>query len=306
MYNKLFAKILVSSIWLEPYPTRIVWTTLLASMDEEGMVTAATVENLAGLARVTIDECIEAVKKFEKPDKNSSDPENKGRRIERVPGGWLVLNAVKYRNLVTRAIAQEGSRERVRKFRERKKAEKLAAANVTASNGLVTASNGLVTSSEAVSETESRREVTPPSPSSLPPAPAQPLRPATATTQANGQVDKPLSRKAKGNESIAVKLAVQSGDLLGLIQAFGAKVGENRDFEWKRDCEGATFGTIALVFAWRRHQRIPIREPSGWRNAYATWRELDRNTHLHFAALLLPEYGLMLPDELNKTAAVPV
>ena len=143
-----------------------------------------------------------------------------------------------------------------------------------------------------------------PSPSSDPPREDNPATTATTPAAVCDDSCKPLSRKAKGNESIVVKLAVQSGNLLGLIQAFGAKVGESRDFEWKRDCEGVTFGSIALIFAWRRHNRIPIREPSGWRNAYATWRELDRNSRLHFAALLLPEYGLMLPQELNEESKV--
>ena len=34
MYNKLFTKILDSSIWLAPDPVRLVWITLLAAMDE--------------------------------------------------------------------------------------------------------------------------------------------------------------------------------------------------------------------------------------------------------------------------------
>jgi hypothetical protein len=36
MYNRLFTKILDSSIWLEADTTRIVWITMLASMDEDG------------------------------------------------------------------------------------------------------------------------------------------------------------------------------------------------------------------------------------------------------------------------------
>jgi hypothetical protein len=38
MYNKLFTKILDSTIWLENDATRLVWITFLAVMDEDGFV----------------------------------------------------------------------------------------------------------------------------------------------------------------------------------------------------------------------------------------------------------------------------
>ena len=43
MYNKLFTKILDSSIWLESDGTRIVWMTLLAAMDQDGFAQFASV-----------------------------------------------------------------------------------------------------------------------------------------------------------------------------------------------------------------------------------------------------------------------
>lgn len=141
MYNKLFTKILDSSIWLEADSTRIVWLTMIAAMDEEGFVMFASIPNLARRANVTLDAAEKAVAVLEGPDKNSSDPEFEGRRIERVDGGWLVLNAPKYRELVTRAIARERTRERVAKFRAAKKGN----APVTHSNGDVTPSYECVT-----------------------------------------------------------------------------------------------------------------------------------------------------------------
>ena len=121
MYNKLFTKILDSSIWLEPTPTRIVWLTLIAVMDEKGFAQFASVANVAHRARVTLEEAQTALTCLENPDINSSDPENEGKRVERVPGGWIVLNAEKHRELVTRSVIQEQTRERVRRFRERLK-----------------------------------------------------------------------------------------------------------------------------------------------------------------------------------------
>jgi len=121
MYNKLFTKILDSSIWLESTTTRIVWLTFIAAMDEAGFVQFAGIGNVAARARVTTDEAHEAIRCLESVDAESSNPDNNGRRIERVPGGWMVLNASTHREMVTRAVAQEQNRERVRKHREKMK-----------------------------------------------------------------------------------------------------------------------------------------------------------------------------------------
>lgn len=121
MYNKLFTKILDSSVWMESKETRLVWLTFLAAMDEEGFVRMAGVDNVAHRARVEPEAAAAAVKILESPDPNSSDDANEGRRVERVPGGWIVLNSQKYRALVTKAIIQEQTRERVKRFRDKKR-----------------------------------------------------------------------------------------------------------------------------------------------------------------------------------------
>lgn len=117
MYNKLFTKILDSSIWLAPDPHRIVWITLIAAMDEDGNAMFASAGNLAARARVTREQAESAVAAFEAPDSDSADPEHEGRRIERFPGGWHVLNAAKYRALVTKAIIREQTRVRTANYR---------------------------------------------------------------------------------------------------------------------------------------------------------------------------------------------
>jgi hypothetical protein len=120
VYNKLFTKILDSSIWLESTPSRIVWVTLLAAMDQDGYAHFSAIGNLAARARVTEEEAQAAVECFLAPDKTSGDEEFEGRRIERVPGGFIVLNAVKYRELVTSAVIRERTRLRVQKYRSGK------------------------------------------------------------------------------------------------------------------------------------------------------------------------------------------
>jgi hypothetical protein len=164
MYNKLFTKILDSSIWLESDATRLVWLTLLAAMDEDGFAQFASVANLAHRARVTLDACTEAARCLEAPDANSGDPDHGGRRLERVDGGWVVLNAGKYRLMVTRVVAREQTRERVRKFRAK-----------AAGNAPVTVANDLVTPSEAeaVANTEANTEAERAADGAFRPAPIQ-------------------------------------------------------------------------------------------------------------------------------------
>lgn len=147
VYNKLFTKILDSSIWLASDTTRIVWITLIAAMDEDGFCPFATVENLAARARVEIKAAKKAVAELESPEPETATADNDGRRIERVPGGWLVINADKYRKMVTRLVVREQTRERVKRHRARN-------ASVTACN----ASLLNVTPSEAVSEAVSEAE----------------------------------------------------------------------------------------------------------------------------------------------------
>jgi hypothetical protein len=117
MYNKIFTKILDSSIWLAPDPHRLVWITFIAAMDQNGYAQFACIENLAARARVSIDDTGAAVTSFESPDPYAPEQEYEGRRIARVDGGWLVLNAEKYRNIVTRAVANEQARVRMQKHR---------------------------------------------------------------------------------------------------------------------------------------------------------------------------------------------
>lgn len=106
MYNKLFTKILDSSIWLETTPTRIVWITLLAAMDQDGYAHFSAIGNLAARAGVSQEEAAAAVEALLSPDPNSANPANDGRRIERIPGGFVILNAREYAN-----IRDEGTRK---------------------------------------------------------------------------------------------------------------------------------------------------------------------------------------------------
>lgn len=93
----------------------------LAAQDQDGFIACATNENLARMANLTLTETIEALEVLMAPDKNSTNPDNDGRRIERVPGGFLVLNSKHYRELKNREMEREMNRIRAANYRGRKK-----------------------------------------------------------------------------------------------------------------------------------------------------------------------------------------
>ena len=95
-YTKLFSDILASTIWDEPNSVRIVWITMLAMADRDGMV-GASVPGLAHLARVTTEECTNALAVLSSPDPASRTQDHEGRRIASVDGGWCILNYEKHR-----------------------------------------------------------------------------------------------------------------------------------------------------------------------------------------------------------------
>ena len=120
-FTKLVPEIVMSSIWNESPEVRCVWITMLAIKDENGIV-LGTEETLARIANVTLQHVTDAIERFSSPDKNSRTPDNEGRRIAKYDGGWIVLNHGKYR--ANDAVLREKTRERVRRFREKRAMEK--------------------------------------------------------------------------------------------------------------------------------------------------------------------------------------
>lgn len=115
-FTKLQRSIITSSIWLENDATRLVWITLLALCDRDGIARCSQ-RGLAHTARVTDEQCDAAIAKFLAPDPDSRDLGD-GRRIERVPGGFMVLNYT--------AKLEEGATENRREYFRQKKAEQRA------------------------------------------------------------------------------------------------------------------------------------------------------------------------------------
>jgi hypothetical protein len=87
-----------------------------ALADRDGIV-ESSIPGLANYAGVSIAETEAALQKFLSPDAYSRSPENDGRRVEPVDGGWRLLNYAKYRLRMSPEDVRE--RDRIRKQRQR-------------------------------------------------------------------------------------------------------------------------------------------------------------------------------------------
>lgn len=117
-YVKLFGSILASTIWSEAATTRIVWITMLALANRDGIV-EGSLPGLAHLARVSDDECRRALLSLSGPDPESRTKSYDGRRIADVDGGWLILNYELYRDKQTKEDVKEAARLRQQRKRAR-------------------------------------------------------------------------------------------------------------------------------------------------------------------------------------------
>jgi uncharacterized phage protein (TIGR02220 family) len=110
-FVKLDCKILDKSIWRASPETKIVWITILAMADSDGLVEAA-IPGIADRAKVSLEKTEVAMNTFQAPDKWSSNQDHEGRRIERVKEGFQILNYQQYRDKDYTAAA------RVKRYRE--------------------------------------------------------------------------------------------------------------------------------------------------------------------------------------------
>lgn len=118
-FTKLQRSIVTSSIWLQDDETRLVWITLLALCDRDGIARVSP-GILAHTARVSAAGCTAAIEILSSPDPDSRD-NGAGQRIERVEGGFLILNYKRVLGEGTREERREYNRESQRKGRAKKK-----------------------------------------------------------------------------------------------------------------------------------------------------------------------------------------
>lgn len=121
-WSPLWSSILDSSVWGESKDVKILWITLLAKKDADGVV-ASSLPGLARDAVLSIDECKVAMDRLMSPDPYSSTPDREGRRVEKVDSGWRVINAAKYAEEVAIMRRRNSVRENMKTMRQRKAAE---------------------------------------------------------------------------------------------------------------------------------------------------------------------------------------
>jgi hypothetical protein len=181
-YTKLFSSLVHSTIWREADHVRLVWITMLAISDQDGIV-EASIPGLADSARVSLAQCEDALKRLQLPDSYSRSVEHEGRRIAPVEGGWELLNHARYRDKQSPDERRAKAAERQRRHRERlAKASKLVTPNVTPSNAeshevtSVTPSDQMQMQMQIRSDADQKSGSIDPGPASGPPR-AKPKRP---------------------------------------------------------------------------------------------------------------------------------
>lgn len=93
----LWQKTLDSSIWRkQSKEARLVWMTMLMMKDSEGMIQASEI-GLADRARVSQEECREALRIFLSPDPDDTSGVEDGRKIRKIQEGWQIVNHDLYR-----------------------------------------------------------------------------------------------------------------------------------------------------------------------------------------------------------------
>jgi hypothetical protein len=120
-FTKLFNTIVTSTIWTEDNETRILWITMLAISDRYGVV-SGSIPGLAQVANIPVDGCRRSITKLESPDHDSRTPDFEGRRIEKIDGGWLILNHGKYRDMLSLEERKEYNRIKQQESRQRRQA----------------------------------------------------------------------------------------------------------------------------------------------------------------------------------------
>lgn len=121
----MFEDLVASSVWDEDNETRLVWITMLALKDRHHFV-RGTERFLALAARVSAEDCARALGKLSSPDPKSRSTEREGRRIEAVPGGWMILNGETYQKKLSYEERKEYNREKQREYRKRRKESSLS------------------------------------------------------------------------------------------------------------------------------------------------------------------------------------
>lgn len=92
---------------------------MLAMADKDGKV-QASVPGLADFAKVSLEECQEAIKHLKATDPYSRTKDHDGRRIEDCEGGWIILNHALYREKMREEERRNYLTHKQREYRVKK------------------------------------------------------------------------------------------------------------------------------------------------------------------------------------------
>lgn len=116
-FTKLDEGIIQSSIMAEDSDTFKIWIVLLAVCKEDGIARVSPVF-LANVCRLDIKVVEGIMEKLASPDPYSRTTTKEGRRIERINGGWFIINYHYYRS-----FTYSDSKEAVKKRRQRERGQ---------------------------------------------------------------------------------------------------------------------------------------------------------------------------------------
>ena len=121
MFTKVFIQIFDSSIAEDPH-LRHFFMDMLVLADRDGVVDM-TPTAIAARTRLPLDEVKGYLDRLEKPDPESRNPEEDGRRLVKIDmrrtWGWRVTNYEKYRRIGSKEDSNEKARVRMERHRER-------------------------------------------------------------------------------------------------------------------------------------------------------------------------------------------
>lgn len=126
MYGKLFASMYDGSLaMVGPWEALVTFQQMIILADQEGFVDM-TPDAISRRTIIPLEIIRKGIEELEKPDPQSRDSTNDGRRIERISAerdwGWQILNYAKYRQIRSAEERREYMRGYMRKKREKERA----------------------------------------------------------------------------------------------------------------------------------------------------------------------------------------
>ena len=260
-FTKLFQSILASTIWRSSDTTRLVWITLLAMADRNGVV-EGSVPGLADFARVSLPDCVMSLKELQAPDEWSRSKVDQGRRIREIDGGWFLINYGEYRKKLSQDERREYLKLKQREYRQRNRKQVLTHVNN------VSDKQTMLTQAEAEAEADKKEQALSNQPAQKTKQALRKLSSANADFEAFRQAY-PVSRRTGGKDAKnAWKQAIKGRNGNHLSVMLTALEQHKRSEQWQIP------KLIPLMTTWLNQERWTQVLPEG----RISGRQFDRQT----------------------------